>query len=119
MDTMTADTMAADTMAANSTANRLMFNEDQIQHLSSLRFINRIDEHLNIVSGVKISTTTDNIPPHVLLLLDIYYDDEQLEKLSFNLHNFNYEDIVYVARNIRSNEFILQAVDNLLSGDIE
>jgi hypothetical protein len=113
------DTMTADTMAANSTANKLMFNEDQIQHLSSLRFINRIDEHLNIVSGVKISTTTDNIPPRVLLLLDIYYDDKQLEKISFNLHNFDYEDIVYVARNIRSNEYILQAVDNLLSGDIE
>jgi hypothetical protein len=113
------DTMTADTMAASSTVNNLIFNEDQIQHLSSLRFINRIDEHLNIVSGVKISTTTDNIPPRVLLLLDIYYDDKQLEKISFNLHNFDYEDIVYVARNIRSNEYILQAVDNLLSGDIE
>lgn len=113
------DARAAETSAAETMADEPGFSEEQIQHLSSIRFINRIDEHLNIVSGVKISAATANGPYHIHLLLDIYYDDQQIETLSFNLHNFSYEDIVYVARNIRSNEFILHEVDNLLSGGIE
>ena len=44
------------------------FNQEQIQHLSSLRFINKIDGHLNIVSGVRISTVSDTIPQRILLL---------------------------------------------------
>jgi hypothetical protein len=104
-------------MVAVATENIL--NQEQIQHLSLLRFINKIDEHLNIVSGVRISSSPEADPQRVTLLLDIYYNEEQVDNLSFDLHNFNYEDIVYVARNIRSNEFILHEVDNLLSGGIE
>ncbi|MGD8570327.1 MAG: hypothetical protein PVJ39_19725 [Gammaproteobacteria bacterium] len=109
------DALAADTMANDATLNQNRFSQEEIEHLLSLRFINRIDEHLNIVSGVTINSHTNR----VFLLLDIYYDDQQLDKLSFNLHNFDYEDIVYLARNIRANKFILHDVDNLLSGDIE
>ncbi|WP_455220763.1 hypothetical protein [Kaarinaea lacus] len=119
MDAMVAETMGAETETSKKGIVDIRLSQEQIQHLSSLRFINRIDNHLNIVSGVRISAATDSIPHHVYLLLDIYYDDEQIEKLSFNLHNFAYEDIVYIARNIRSNEFILHEVDNILSGDIE
>jgi hypothetical protein len=119
MDAIAAETSATEVPVDKSGIDEKMFSEEQIQHLSSMRFINRIDEHLNIVSGVRISAVTDNAPYHVHLLLDIYYDDQQIEKLSFNLTNFSYEDIVYAARNIRSNEFILQEVDTVLSGDIE
>ena len=108
-----------DAMATETMTNETMFNQDQIQHLSSLRFINKIDDHLNIVSGVRISTAADHDTHHITLLLDIYYNDKQIDNMSFDLHNFGYEDIVYVAQNIRSNEFILQEVDILLSGDIE
>ena len=100
-------------------ATEMMFNHEQIQHLSSLRFMNKIDDHVNIITGVNISDAADHDPHRVVLQLDIYYNDQLIDNLSFDLHNFDYEDIISVARNIRSNEFILQEVDNLLSGDIE
>ena len=96
-----------------------MLDQAQIEHLATLCFINKIDEHLRIVSGVRVSPAADCDPLHIRLHLEIYYDDEKVDNLSFNLHNYDYEDIVNVARNIRSNPFILQEVDNLLAGDIE
>ena len=96
-----------------------MLNQAQIDHLSTLCFFNKIDDHLKIVSGVRISVTTDGAPCRVLLVLDIYYNGDKIDELSFDLHNFDYEDIVNVARNIRSNAFIMQEVDNYLAGDIE
>ena len=95
------------------------FNQEQIQHLSSLRFINKIDDHLGIISGIKIYSEDSDLSNYVLLILEIYYDGEKIDMLSFNLRNYDYEEIVKVARNIRSNEFILQEVDNLLAGNIE
>lgn len=95
------------------------FSQEQIEYLSSLSFINRIDEHLRIVSAVKILATAGGYPPRVVLMLEIYYDDQKIDNLSFDLHGYDYEDIVELARNVRSSEFILQEVDNLLAGDIE
>ena len=119
MDAIAAELSATEVPVDETGIDGTKFSQEQIEHLTSIRFINRIDEHLNIVAGVRISAVTANAPYHVHLLLDIYYDDQQIEKLSFNLTNFSYEDIVYAARNIRSNEFILQEVDTVLSGDIE
>jgi len=119
MDAMAVETMVAQTETAKTGIVDIKLSQEQIQHLSSLNFINRIDEHLNIVSGVKMLSATNNDPNMVLLLLDIYYDEQLIEKLSFNLHDFAYEDIVYIARNIRSNEFILHEIDNILSGGID
>jgi hypothetical protein len=96
-----------------------VLDQTQIDQLSTLCFINRIDGHLKIVSSVKVSTTVDGTFYRVLLVLEIFYDEDKIDELSFNLHNYDYEDIVYTARNIRSNEFILQEVDNLLAGNIE
>jgi hypothetical protein len=96
-----------------------VFSQEQVEYLSSLKFINKIDEHLRIVSAIKIVPVADGYPPRVVLILEIYYDDQKIDKLSFDLHGYDYEDIVELARNIRSSEFILQEVDNLLAGDIE
>ncbi|MGD8938839.1 MAG: hypothetical protein PVJ72_05630 [Gammaproteobacteria bacterium] len=95
-----------------------VLDQTQIDQLSTLCFINRIDSHLKIVSSVKVFTTVDGTF-RILLVLEIFYDEEKIDELSFNLHNYDYEDIVHTARNIRSNEFILQEVDNLLAGNIE
>ncbi|WP_150047397.1 MULTISPECIES: hypothetical protein [Methylomonas] len=99
--------------------NNNVLSPSQIEHLSSLRYINNIDEHMRIVSSVKV---LDNAHQHdnlVLLLLDIFIDDKQIDQMSFNLHNYAYEEIVDLARNIRGNDYILRAVDTALAGDIE
>lgn len=92
---------------------------EQIEHLSSLRYINAIDEHMRIVAGVKVLDNTGQYDNSVLLVLDIFIDDNRIDKMSFNLHNYAYEEIVALARDIRNNDYILRAVDTALSGDNE
>lgn len=96
-----------------------LFNQEQIDYLSALHFINKIDSHLRIVSNVKVIPADDDMAPRVVLLLDLIYDDEKVDTMSFNLHNYSFDDIVHVARNIKDDEYLLQRVDNFLAGDIE
>jgi phage antirepressor YoqD-like protein len=60
----------------------------QIEHLSSLRYINSVDEHMRIVSSVKVLDNADQHDNAVLLVLDIFIDDKHIDKLSFNLHDY-------------------------------
>ena len=94
------------------------FSQAQIEHLSSLHFINKIDHHLRILSSVKLVRGTQTTPPRIILALDIFYDNHQTGSLSFDLHNYEYDDIIAVAQNIRGNEYILHEIDNFLSGDV-
>jgi len=96
-----------------------VLNPSQIEHLSSLRYINNIDEHMRIVSSVRVLDNPHQHDNLVLLLLDIFIDDKQIERMSFNLHNYAYDEIVDLARHIRDNDYILRAVDTALAGDIE
>lgn len=96
-----------------------MFNQDQIDKLSSLNFINRIDDHLRIVSGVQILHDKDPSMLRVMLALEIFYDNNKVDDLSFDLHHYDYGEIIEIARNIRSNELIMYEVDMLLAGEIE
>ena len=98
--------------------NNFAFSQQQIDHLSSLHRINQIDENLKVISSVKVITLAANLPPRVLLALEIYFYNRKVDTLSFNLHNYKYEDIVDIAQNVRSNEFLLQEIDNFLAGDI-
>ena len=100
-------------------SNDVVFSKEQIKYLSSLHFINRIDDHLKSVNNVNIVDTTDTSPARVILVLELYYDDNKVDMLTFDLHNYYYEDIIEVAKDIRSSEFIMQEVDNFLSGSIE
>lgn len=106
-------------MVIESADDNNVFSQEQINYLSSLHFINNIDTHLRILSNVRVIEVADNIAPRVVLLLEVLYDNARIDTLSFDLRNYGYEDIIHIAKNIRSNEFILQAVDNLLAGDIE
>ena len=98
--------------------NVKMFSAEQVEKLSSLHFINRIDDYMKIVSSIEITHASANYAPRIMLLLDIFYHDDKVDTLSFDLHNFEFNEIVDVAKNIRYNEFILQEVDNFLGGDI-
>lgn len=94
------------------------YTQSQIDYLSSQHFINIIDHHLRIISSVRVVTDGADTTPNVVLELDIYYDNHRSGRLSFNLHNYAYEEILAIAKDIRGNEFILHEVDNLLSGDV-
>ena len=96
-----------------------VFTQAQLDQLSSLCFINRIDDHLRIVSGIKIPANLGRSYNQVLLVLEIFFDEEKIDNMSFNLRNYEFDEIIEVARNIRSNKFILREVDNLLAGYIE
>lgn len=100
-------------------SNKNVLTPSQIEHLSSLRYINSIDEHMRIVSSVKVLDDAHQHDDPVLLVLDIFIDDKQIDKMSFNLHHYAYEEIVNLAQHIRDNDYILQAVDAALAGDIE
>lgn len=97
-------------------SNENVFSKEQLEHLSSLHFINKIDTHLRSVSSVRIVPGSDNSIERVILFLEIFYDNDKVDTLSFDLHNHAYEDIIQVVQNISSNEFILQEIDNFLSG---
>ena len=98
--------------------NEKTFSAEQVEKLSSLHFINRIDDYMKIVSSIEITNASANYAPRIMLLLDIFYHDDKVDTLSFDLHNYEFNEIVDVAKNIRYNEFILQEVDNFLGGDI-
>ena len=98
--------------------NQVVFTQEQIEYLLSLHIINRIDSHLKIVSSIDIIDSNDNTPHRVILLLEIYYNSNKVDTLSFDLHNYEYNEIVHLIKNIRENEFLLQEVDNFLGGDI-
>ena len=99
--------------------NNKLLTPTQIEHLSSLRYINNIDEHMKIVASVKVLDDTHQYDSFVLLILDIFIDNKQIDKMSFNLHNYAYEEIVELAQHIRDNDSILRAVDTALAGDSE
>lgn len=96
-----------------------LLTPEEIEHLSSLRYINTIDEHMRIVSSVKVLDEAHQRDNAVLLVLDIFIGDKQIDNMSFNLHNYAYEEILALAQHIRDNDYILRAVDTALAGDIE
>ncbi len=70
---------------------------------------------LLIENAIKHNSMSKKSP----LVIDIFIDDKQIDKMSFNLHNYAYEEIIELAQHIRNNDFILRAVDTALAGDIE
>lgn len=94
------------------------FSEDQVEYLRSLRFINRIDDRLMAVALVRVQECQDTYEPTVNLVLELFYDNERIDCLSFDLHHYNFDSIVELARNIRSSEFVLREIDHALAGDL-
>jgi hypothetical protein len=97
--------------------NQQVFTQDQIDHLTSSHFINKIDDHLRIVSSIDIISQAEHTPPRVMLLLEVYFNNNKADTLSFDLHDYEYEEIIHLAKNIRENEYLLQEVDSLFGGD--
>jgi len=102
-----------------ATANDKLYTDEEIEHLSSVHFINKIDIHLKSVASMTVIPPENNIPEYVTLSLEIYYEGSKVDTMTFNLQNYDYQDVLQVAKNIHTNQYILQEVDNLLAGDIE
>lgn len=96
-----------------------VFSDEQIRHLESLFYICQIDKHLKAITNVQLVPVADNISPRVVLLLELLFDSQPVESISFDLHNYSYDDIIHLAKDIRSSEFVMREVDTILSGDIE
>lgn len=95
--------------------NNYTLTQAQINHLGSLHTINIIDNYLKVVSSINI---TSELSQRVRMELEIYYHNDKVSVLSFDLHNYTYTDIIKITNNIHNNEFILQEIDNFLSGDM-
>lgn len=99
----------------SETADTTVFTAEEMEYLSSLHFINQIDSHLRVVSNVKIVPDVGDLPPRVVLLLELLYDNHRVDNLSFDLHNYSYDDIIEVARNVSDNEYLMYEIDVHLS----
>jgi hypothetical protein len=95
-----------------------MLSPDQVDYLSSLHFISQIDRSLKAVSSVKIVDAGHGQPQRVLLRLELFFQDDAVDTLSFDLHHYTYDEIIELARDIKSNEFILREIDQYLAGDM-
>lgn len=90
----------------------------QLEELSGTSFVNKIDDKMTIVSELG---APELVGPHpddyrVVLYLKVFWEGEEATMLSFNLINYDYDDLIYTAKNIGKNEYILREVDEYLSG---
>lgn len=99
-------------------SNSTSYTAEQLTELSTLHHINHIDPNLRVVASIDFATTGKDTPPRVILALEIYFTNKKVDTLTFNLNNYEYEEIVELVKNIRGNEFLLQEIDNFLAGDI-
>jgi len=85
------------------------------QQFNSFRYINRIDRALKVVASLHPAT---NPGGPIELRTKIYYHGDYIAILNFFLHDYSVAEAMEVAQNIRNNEYILQAIDQYLAGDV-
>lgn len=95
--------------------NDYTLTQEQVNHLESFHIINKIDNYLKVVSSINITLESPRI---INMELEIYYHNDKVGVLDFDLHNYTYDDIINITHNIHNNEFILQEIDNFLSADM-
>lgn len=81
----------------------------------ALTFINVVDTHLRVVSYLQLATETYHA---IRLHLSLFYDNQPAGSLSFDLNGFSPAESVFLARNIKSNHYILREIDQYLCGDL-
>lgn len=98
-----------------------MFSKSEIEELTSTNYINRIDKSLTIVSEIRFpeKNGTNSNETVVFLYLNVFFDNEKITTMCFNLVNYNYEEVLQVASDVKSSAFLLKEVDDYLCGDID
>ncbi|WP_432697576.1 hypothetical protein ACQUQP_04280 [Marinobacterium sp. YM272] len=91
-------------------SERPVFNAE-----GALNFINVVDRHLRVVSRLQLATE----PHHSIRLdLSLFYDNHPAGSLSFDLNGFSPAESVALARDIKSNPYLLREIDEYLCGDL-
>jgi len=98
-----------------------MLNEQQINNLMSLKFINIIDNDIRVLTefDIKYLPAKPSVVGRIIFILNIFFKGDKLSQLSFDLQNYDYEELIEIAKNIKSNDFIMYELDTYLAGDIE
>jgi len=98
-----------------------MLSDQQINHLSSMKYINVIDKRLKVLTEyeIKYLPTAPNVIARIILILNVFYNGEKVTNMSFDLQNYNYEELIEIAQNIKENAFMMHELDLYLAGDIE
>jgi hypothetical protein len=94
-----------------------MLTQQQRTDISSMNFLNIIDDQIRVmVEFVHKGLVEDQDGVElVVMVLFVFYQDEPLTKLSFNLRNYEFHELQYIGKNIRDNEFIMSELDMVLS----
>ncbi len=82
---------------------------------NGLSFINVIDGKLRVVSQLQLAT---RVGQAIQLRLSLFYDNDPMGVMSFDLHQYSPSEGVALARDIASNQFIMREIDEYLCGDM-
>lgn len=98
-----------------------MLTEEQINLLSTIKFLNVIDEQVKVLSEyeVKYLPAAPNVVGRIILVLNIFFKGEKYSEISFDLQNYDYDELAEIAKNIKCNEFIMYELDQHLAGSMD
>ena len=94
-----------------------MLTQQQRTDISSLKFLNIIDDHIRVMVEFVYKGLVEDLDGDelIVMLLFVFYQDEPLTKLSFNLRNYEFHELQHIGKNIRNNEFFMDELDMVLS----
>ena len=98
-----------------------MLTEQQRNEIGTMKYLNIIDEQIRVMAEYVPKKPAGPASPVEIfvLILHVFYKDEPLTRLSFNLQDYEFDELQDIARNIRDNEFIMYELDLALSGHQE
>lgn len=98
-----------------------MLTDEQIKLLGTIKFLNVIDDQVKVLSEyeVKYLPAAPNIVGRIILVLNVFFKGEKYSEISFDLQNYDYDELVEIAKNIKRNEFIMYELDMHLAGSID
>ena len=87
--------------------------------LEPFHFIAQLEGNLKAMVQLRpvAIAAQDGEPSHWRLDIDLFYDGEKAGKTSFNLHGYSRQEAEAVARNIRSNAYLMKEIDEFLWGE--
>lgn len=79
------------------------------------QFINQLDSSLKVVAGLHAEQQNSAT---IQLRLSVYYQNDFVGRLQFLLHQYQDDEAMALAQNIKSNDFIVDAIEQHLAGDV-
>lgn len=79
-----------------------------------MNLISHLEGNLKAAVALKPATADEQ---NWLLELRLMYDGSSVGTTSFNLYSYSREEAEHIARNIKSNQFIMKEIDEFLWGE--